>query len=94
MRLRHEVWEDAESNSVGVCIATRSADEFRALIAPRSTLLHVIHAASTDEAMIAYYAWQGWGPWNPMAGYADIPYSEAWLKEQGLSDLVRADEDA
>ena len=93
MRLRHEVWRNREDTSDEFCIATRRADLLRLEIEPGAELVHVIYASSWDEAMLAYHTWQGWGPYKPIPCLTDIPYSEEWLREQGLADLVRTDEE-
>ena len=93
MRLRHEVWRNDEVSSWEFSIATKRSDERRSATEPNSELVHVIYASSLDEAMAAYHAWQGWGPYNSIPGLTDIPYSEEWLHEQGLADLVRTNEE-
>jgi hypothetical protein len=84
VRLRHEVWHDPGDGHYEFAIASVGGDELRALISPRAEMLHVIYAASTDEAMIAYHAWHGWGAWKPMPGITDQPYDDEWLRRQEI----------
>lgn len=65
-------------------LASERGDKLRAQIAPKAELLHVIYASSWDEAMIAYHAWQGWGPYKPLPGLTDKLYDDEFLRENEI----------
>jgi len=84
VQLRHEVWRNPDDESFEFAIASQRADEVRGAIAPKSELLHVIYAASWEEAMTAYHEWQGWEPYKPIPGVTDRLYDDGWLRREGI----------
>ncbi|MDP3657559.1 MAG: hypothetical protein Q8R45_11405 [Brevundimonas sp.] len=45
-------------------------------------LIHVIYAATYQEAMQAHYDRLGWGQYKPMPGVTDRPYDQDELERQ------------
>jgi hypothetical protein len=87
--LRHEVWKNPANHSIEFCVASARGDELRLKLAPHAELIHVLDDSSREEAMCAYYDWQGWGPYRPVEGLDDLVYTEDEAREQQAFLLLR-----
>ena len=80
--LRHEAREF--EGRAGSSFGRASTEGRRALerIDGPSQLLHVIYAATYEEAMQEHYDRLGWGQYNPLPGVTDRPYDRNELEQQ------------
>ncbi len=79
VQVMHEVWRGENSYEFGRPNAR--ADALRAKLEPEAKRVHVIYAASLNEAMTRYYEWQGWGLYRLPEGFDDVAYTEEDLRE-------------
>ena len=82
VQLLHQIWEDPDSASLELCVATRAREEQRRKLEPRARLLHSFHASSYLEAMDIYHEWNGWERYVPIPGFEYESYTEAQFRMQ------------
>ena len=82
IRLRHEAreYEARDGSSFGRASSDGLANLEKA--DGPSRLVHVIYAASHEEAMQAHHERLGWGRYKPMPGVTDRPYDQDELEQQ------------
>lgn len=82
IRLRHEAREYEGRD--GASFGRASIDGLNTLekIDGPSHLVHVIYAATYEEAMQAHYDRLGWGRYKPVPGVTDRPYGRDELERQ------------
>lgn len=80
--LRHEArrYERSGGLNFGRCIPADAA-RLEEVEGDFETL-YVVYASSQEAAMQSHYDRQGWGPYWPLTGAGEMPYSEAQLAEQ------------
>ncbi len=88
--LRHEA--RAYERRDGASFGRASVDDRNSLekIDGPSRLVHVIYAATYEEAMQKHYDRLGWGRYSPLPGVTDRPYDRVELERQ----LVEYPDDA
>jgi hypothetical protein len=84
VRLRFEIWETPLSQECSV--ASENHDRLRET---EARFVEAFYASTHEEAMNYRYQRNGWGPYTPVPGVTDRPFTETQLSEQDAYLAVR-----
>lgn len=84
VRLRFEIWETPHSQECSA--VSESSDRVRD---KEARFVEAFYASTHEEAMNYRHQRNGWGPYKPVSGVTDQPFTEDQLAEQDAYLAVR-----
>ena len=78
MKLKHELWEEADGAGHTFCLAGPRGDDARQMLGPGAKLIWAVEAGSHFEAITEYYKFMGWGEYTTDQERDTQPYPGEW----------------